>query len=80
LPKDIVVPVDDSVYMKHNIRHVSNVALNMGSDVTLLYVVARPIMIQAGRYLPPAPLEIEQFRRIGSEVSDEPERLQERPA
>jgi len=55
--------------MERNVRYACNIAKSMGCDLTLLYVVTRPIdIISDIGYVPPELVDIEQFRRIGSEI------------
>ena len=56
--------------MERNVRYACHIAKSMDYDVTLLYVVTMPIVpvMSDSGYVPPAFFDIEQFRRIGSEI------------
>ncbi len=76
MPKNILAPVDGSTYMERNVRYTCHIAKSMGCDMTLLYVVTMPIGIMSDYgYAPPAFVDIEQFRRIGSEVLEKAKKI-----
>jgi len=76
LLKNILAPVDGSTYMERNVRYTCDIAKRMGCDVTMLYVVTIPIGIMSDNgYVPTAFFDVDQFRRIGSEVLEKAKKI-----
>jgi len=70
LAKNVLLPVDGSKFMEKSIAYACNVAKCNKAKLTLLHVVALPILTEAETILDPKP-----FERSGKRILEEAKRL-----